>query len=148
MVKTFQRNKLEETMVRNVLGFITGFFAWSIVWVGSEKVLSAIWPEWYGAHQLAFEAAVANGGQFTADTTILLMNIVRGSIISVMSGFLAALIAGENKRSPLILSFLLVAFGILIVVLSWPFVPIWYHVIFTALLIPMTIIGGKLKTAT
>jgi hypothetical protein len=134
-------------MVRIVLGGIAGFFAWSIVWVGSEKVLSAIWPAWYGAHQLAFEAAVANGGQFTAETTILLMNIVRGSIVSVMSGFLAALIAGENKRSPLILGLLLVAFGLLIVVLSWPYVPIWYHVIFTALLIPMTIVGGKLKTA-
>jgi hypothetical protein len=135
-------------MVRIVLGVIAGFFAWSIVWVGSEKILSAIWPEWYGAHQLAFEAAVANGGQFTADTTILLMNIVRGSMVSVMSGFLAALIAGENKRAPLVLGFLLVVFGLLVVVLSWPYVPIWYHVIFTALLIPMTIMGGKLKTTT
>jgi len=134
-------------MVRIVLGVIAGFLAWSIVWVGSEKVLSAMWPEWYGAHQLAFEAAVANGGQFTADTTILFMNIVRGSTVSVMSGFLAALIAGERKRSPLILGVLLVAFGLLIVVLSWPYVPIWYHVIFTALLIPMTMMGGKLKTA-
>jgi len=134
-------------MVRVVLGVIAGFLAWSIVWVGSEKVLSAMWPAWYGAHQLAFEAAVANGGQFTADTTILFMNIVRGSTVSVMSGFLAALIAGEHKRSPLILGVLLVAFGLLIVVLSWPYVPIWYHVIFTALLIPMTMMGGKLKTA-
>ena len=135
-------------MTRIVLGVIAGFFAWAIVWVGSEKILSAIWPEWYGAHQLAFEAAIANGGQFTADTTILLMNIVRGSIVSVMSGFLAALIAGENKRSPLVLGFLLVAFDLLIVVLSWRYVPIWYGVIFTVLLIPMTMMGGKLKTTT
>ena len=135
-------------MVRIVLAAIAGFFGWSIVWVGSEKILSAIWPEWYGAHQLAFEAAIANGGQFTPDTTILLMNIVRGSIVSAMSGFLAALIAGENKRSPLVLGVLLVAFDLLIVVLSWRHVPIWYGIIFTALLIPMTILGGKLKTTT
>ena len=121
-------------------------FAWSTVWVGSEKILSAIWPEGYGAHQRAFEAAVVNGGQFTADTTLLLTHIVCGSVVSVMSGFLAALIAGENKRSPLVLAVLLVAFGLLKVVLSWPYVPLWHHVIFTALLIPMTIIGGKLKT--
>jgi hypothetical protein len=134
-------------MLRIVLGVIAGFIAWSIVWVGSEKVLSAIWPEWYGAHQLAFEAAVAHGGQFKAETTILLMNIVRGSAVSVMSGFLAARIARENRLSPIILGVLLVAFGLLIVVMSWPYVPIWYHVIFTALLIPMTILGGKLKSA-
>ena len=134
-------------MVRIVLGVIAGFLAWSIVWVGSEKILSVIWPEWHGAHQLAFTAAIKNGGQFSADTTILLMHIVLGTIVSVMSGFLAALIARENQRSPLILGLLLMAFGLLKVVMSWPYVPIWYHVIFTALLIPMTILGGKLKTA-
>ena len=135
-------------MVRIVLGVIAGFIAWLIAWVGSEKILSAIWPEGFGAHQRAFEAAVtnANGGQFTADTTLLLMHIVLGSIVSVMSGFLAALIAGENKRAPLILGVLLVAFGLLKVVMSWPYVPIWYHVIFTAILFPMTIVGGKLKS--
>jgi hypothetical protein len=132
-------------MVRLILGVIAGFIAWSIIWVGSERVLSAIWPEWYGAHQVAFEAAVAKGGAFTADTTILLMNIVRGSMVSVISGFLAALIARENRRSPLILSALLVAFGLLIVVMSWSYIPLWYHIIFTALLIPMTMVGGKLK---
>jgi len=132
-------------MVRIILGAIVGFIAWSIIWVGSERALSAIWPEWYGANQVAFEAAVAQGGAFTADTTILLMNIVRGSIVSVMSGFLAALIAGENRRSPLILAVLLVAFGLVIVAMSWSYIPLWYHVIFTALLIPMTMVGGKVK---
>jgi hypothetical protein len=88
------------------VGVIAGFFAWAIVSVGSEKILSAIWPEGFGAHQRAFQASVTNGGQFTSDTTLLLVHIVLGSIISVMSGFLAALIAGENKRTPLILGLL------------------------------------------
>ena len=134
-------------MVRIVLGVISGFFAWAIVWFGSEKILSAVWPE-FGAHQLAFQAAIEHGGQFTANTTMLLVHIVLASIVSVMSGFLAALIAGENKRAPLVLGFLLAAFGLLKVVMSWPYVPIWYHVVFTALLIPMTIMGGKLITNT
>ena len=130
-------------MIRIILGAIVGFFAWSFVWVGSEKIMSAIWPAWYGAHQVAFEAAIANHGQFTPDTRILLMNIVRGAIVSAMAGFLAALIAGENKRAPLILGILLLAFDLLIVILSWRLVPIWYGVIFTALLIPMTIVAAN-----
>ncbi len=133
-------------MVRIVLGVIAGFFAWAIVWFGSEKILSAIWPEWFGAHQAAFQAALEHGGPFTPDTTILFMHIVLASIASVISGFLAALIARENKRAPLVLGFVLLAFGLLKAVMSWPYVPIWYHVIFTAILIPMTILGGKLKT--
>jgi len=131
-------------MVRIVLGVIVGFFAWVIAWFGSEKILSAIWPEGFGAHQRAFEAAVKNGGPFTAATSLLLTHIVLGSIVSVMSGFLAALIAGGNTRAPLAVGFLLLALGVVKVVMSWSYVPIWYQVIFTALLIPMTIMGGKL----
>ena len=135
-------------MLRIVLGIISGFISWMIAWVGSEKILSAIWPEGFGVHQRAFEEAVKNGGQFTADTTMLLTHIVLGSIVSVMSGSLAALIAGENTRAPLVLGFVLLALGILKAVMSWPYVPIWYHVIFTAILLPMAIVGGKLITTT
>ena len=135
-------------MLRIVLGVIAGFMAWVMAWVGTEKILSAISPEGFGAHQRAFEAAINDGGQFTADTKLLLTHIVIGSIVSVMAGFLAAVIAAENIRAPLALACLLLALGLLKVVMSWPYVPIWYHVIFTALLIPMTIIGGRLYAAT
>ena len=133
-------------MVRIVLGVVAGFFAWAIVWVGSEKIFSAIWPEWFGAQLTAFQAAVEHGSQFTADTAFLLTQTVCASIVSVMSGFLAAVIAGENKRAPRILGFLLLAFGLLKLIMSWPYAPLWYHVIFTALLLLMTIMGGKLRT--
>ncbi len=132
-------------MVRIILGSIAGFIAWNVVWLGSEKLLSAIWPDWYGAHQIAFENAVINGGDFSPDTTILIMNIVRGSLIAVMSGYLAALIARENRRSPLILAVLLGGFAVLIMAMSKSYIPLWYPIIFTALLIPTTLWGGKLK---
>ena len=134
-------------MLRIVLGVIAGFIAWLIVWVGSEKVLSAIWPA-FGVQQRAFEEAVKNGGQFTADTTMLLTHIVIGSIVSVMAGSLAALVAGENSRAPLIVGCLLLLMGIAKAVMSWPYVPIWYHVIFTAILLPTAIVGGKLINNT
>jgi len=133
--------------MRIALGVIAGFFAWTIAWVGIEQMLSAMWPAWYGAHQLAFTAAIKNGAPFTADPTILLIHIVCASVVSVMAGLLAAWVARENKRAPVILGLLLLAFGVLKAVMSWPYVPIWYHVIFTALLVPMTMVGGKLKTA-
>jgi hypothetical protein len=134
-------------MLRIVLGVIAGLIAWIISWFGSEKIISAIWPEGFGVHQRAFEEAVKNGGQYTADTTMLLVHIVMGSIVSVLAGSLAALIAGENTRAPLIVGCLLLALGLLKAVMSWPYVPIWYHVIFTAILLPLAIIGGKLITA-
>jgi hypothetical protein len=126
-----------------VLGVIAGFFGWIILWFGSEKIISALWPA-FGVHQRAFEEAVKNGGSFTADTTMLLTHIVMGSIVSLASGILAALIAGGNTRAPLILGFLLLALGLLKAVMSWPYVPLWYHVIFTAMLLPLAILGGRL----
>ena len=135
-------------MLRTVLGVITGFFAWIFVWVGIEKVLSALMPEWYGAPQLAFQNAVENGADgsgFTVATRLLLSHIVIGSIVAVMSGYLAALVSGENKRTPLVLGFVLLALGLLKVAMTWAYVPIWYHIIFTAMLLPIAIIGGKLR---
>lgn len=134
-------------MLRIVLGVIAGFIGWLIVWIGSEKVISAIWPA-FGVHQRAFEEAVKNGGEFTADTGALLTHIVLGSIVSVMAGSLAALIAGENSRAPLFVGILLLLMGIAKAVMSWQYVPIWYHVVFTAILLPLAIIGGKLITTT
>jgi len=133
-------------MVRIVLSAFAGFVAWLILWVGSETFLSAIGPEWYGVHQRAFEAAIIEGGPFTANTTLLLIQIVLASIVSVTSGFLASTIAGENKRAPSYLSVLLLIFGLLKVTMSWQYVPIWHHIIFLSLLVPMTVMGGKLKT--
>ena len=132
-------------MLRIVFGVIGGFISWIMVWFVSEKGLSAIWPA-FGVHQKAFEEAIKNGGQFTADTTMLLTHIVTGSIVSVMAGSLAALIAGETSRAPLFVGILLLLMGIAKAVMSWQHVPIWYHVIFTAMLLPMAIVGGRLVT--
>ncbi|HMJ08831.1 MAG TPA: hypothetical protein VK468_07485 [Pyrinomonadaceae bacterium] len=133
--------------MRIILGVIAGFIAWLIVWVGVEKIIAAVWPA-FGVHQKAFEEAIKNGGQFTADTGALLTHIVMGSIVSVISGALAALIAGENSRAPLFVGILLLAMGVMKAVMSWQYVPIWYHVIFTAMLLPLAVIGGKLITTT
>ena len=135
-------------MVRIVLGVIAGFFAWVIAWVAIEKILSAALPEWYGAPQLAFQNAVENGGEFTAETRLLLMHLVIGSVVSLMAGYLAGSVAGENARAPLAVGCVLLVLGLLKAVMSWPYVPIWYHLLFTALLLPAAIVGGKLYTTT
>lgn len=132
-------------MGRIILGAIVGFIVWSVIWVGSEAAMSAIWPDWYGAHQVAFEKAVTEGGDFTPDTTILVMNIVRGALLAILAGWLAAVIARENKRSALILGVLLVAFCIMIMSMAKSYVPLWYMITFTLVFIPMAMLGGRLK---
>ncbi|MGB7207623.1 MAG: hypothetical protein WBD27_03080 [Pyrinomonadaceae bacterium] len=135
-------------MVRIVLGVIVGFIAWSILWLGSDQVLRSASPGWYGAHELRFEGAKINETPFVADTMMLILHLVRSVIISFMSGFLAAIVANESKKTTLVLGILLLAFGIFVQLDVWKFIPVWYHFLFLFLLIPMTMMGGKLKRST
>ena len=135
-------------MLRIVLGVIAGFIGWMILFIGIEKAISAVWSA-FGVNQKAFEEAVKNGpgaSGFTADTTMLLTQLILGAIVSLMAGALASFIAGGNSSAPMIAGCLLLAMGIAKAVMSWQYVPIWYHVVFTAMLLPLAIVGGRLVT--
>ena len=133
-------------MIRIILGVIAGFIAWSILWVGSDQILIAMLG-WYGEHQTAFQKAMSDGGPFEANSAVLIMHLVRSVIISLISGYLAALVAGENRRAPLALGILLFLFGLMVQIVAWRYIPIWYHFLFLFLLIPVTIAGGRLRNA-
>ncbi len=135
-------------MLKIVLGVIAGFVAWSVLWAGSDQVLVMASPGWYGIHQDDAYLALQNGESFSADTTIMLIRLAVAAIATIMSGFLAAFVAGENRRAPFALGILLLIVGIAVQASAWNVMPIWFHVIFLALLLPLSILGGKLKTAS
>ena len=130
-------------MLRMILGVIAGFISWMILWIGSEKIIGVLWPA-FGSHQKAFEDAIKNGGAFTPDTDALVVHIVVGSIVSLLAGSIAAFAAGENAKAPLIAGVLLLLMGIAKAAMSWQLVPMWYHILFTAMLLPMAFLGGRL----
>jgi heme A synthase len=132
-------------MVRIILGIIVGFVVWSILWGGGDEVLARFFPDWYGAHQWAFEKAVVNRTGFDANPSILFIHIIRSILASLISGYIAALVANENRRTPLILGILLLLVGIVVQMYVWGLLPIWYHLVFLILLIPGTIAGAKLR---
>lgn len=132
-------------MLRIIAGIIVGFVVWSILWTGSDALLSVLSPGWYGKHQTEFGAAVTNNQPFPPDSTVLILGLLRSVVFSLISGFIVASIARENMKSTVGLGILLVLFGIFIQSIFWNYVPLWYHIPFLLLLIPMTIAGGKLK---
>jgi hypothetical protein len=132
-------------MLRIVLGALAGFVLWSILWVGGDALLSAISPDWWGKTSLEFRAAVENKTPYSLDSIVLILLLVKSVVISVISGFVTAIIAGENAKSTLGLGILLVLFGIFIQSIYWNYMPLWYHLPFLLLLIPMAMLGGKLR---
>ena len=131
-------------MWRIILAIIVGFILWSILWVGSDALMSLISADW-GKTSADFRAAVENKTPYTLSAAVLVALLVKGFIVSIISGFAAALIARENVKSTLVLGVLLLIFGIFVQAVHWTYMPLWYHIPFLVMLIPMTIFGGKLK---
>ena len=132
-------------MLRIILGVVAGFIAWSILWIGSDQLFHMFSPTWYGAQKDAMELAVVNGESYRTDATISIIDLIRSGIATIMAGFIAAVVAGENKRSTLVLGIILLIVGIAVQQHLWNVFPIWFHVIFLLSLIPLTILGGRMK---
>ena len=132
-------------MIRIILGIIVGFVAWSIIWIGSDALMQSFSPAWWRVQKDAMQLAVVNNESYRTDTLISVLDLVRSVIASIMAGYLAAIVAGENRRSPFILGFILLIVGIAVQWHLWNVYPIWFHPVFWILLIPATILGGKMK---
>ena len=132
-------------MVRIILGIIAGFVVWSIVWVGSDATLIMLSPDWYGKHSTDAEKAFMNATTLVSDPLILVVNLLRSFFTSLMAGYIAALVAGEYKRSTMILGVILIAIGVFIEYTFWNLAPAWYHILFVLFLLPMTVLGGRLR---
>lgn len=122
-------------MGKIILGVIVGFIVWTIIFVSGETALKAISP-----------SLVAPENATSVDSTGLLLGyLIRSIIASIVAGFTAAFIAKENARTPLLLGIVFMIVGVLVQISAWSVLPVWYHLTFLILLIPMTIFGGKLK---
>ena len=121
-------------MARGILAVIAGFVIWSIIWLASTHGLMAAMP------------GDVHAGQPVTSVTVLLILLVVSVIASVISGYITAMVATE-KHMTYVMAFGVVNLlvGIFFQVQSWDLMPIWYHLIFLALLIPAIMYGGKLR---
>jgi hypothetical protein len=132
-------------MLRVILGAIIGFIVWILLLMVTDAVWLAISPDWFGKHQTEFQAAVNNKTPFMVDSTILIITVIRSAIFTVITGYIAALIAKENFKSPALLGVLLFLFGGVVSLVAWNYLPFWYHLGILLPLIPLAILGGKLR---
>ncbi|HEX8637718.1 MAG TPA: hypothetical protein VF692_06635, partial [Pyrinomonadaceae bacterium] len=98
-------------MLKIILGAIVGFIIWAVFLFVSDQIWLLLSPDWYGRHQNELVTAINNKTDYTADSAILMIAVVRSAIFSVMTGFIATLISKENFKSPLLLGIFLLAFG-------------------------------------
>lgn len=119
--------------MKNFLYALAGFVLWTVLWLGSNAGVAAALPDAY-----------ADDGS-TSSTGILLLLLVLSAVFSVVSGWLAVRITkGSSTQPATILGVLLLLVGIAVQAGYWNVMPIWYHLIFLALLFPAAVFGGRL----
>ena len=125
--------------MRNVIAIVAGYALWTAIWLVGGLVLGRIFPD---------QAESYAQGIWITSTAYLLIALVLSVICSYLAGAVAAAVARtDTKRAVGILAVLLLATGIFVQAGAWSLMPVWYHLIFLALLVPVTMAGGKRSEA-
>lgn len=121
-------------MGRSILAVVVGFIAWTILWLVSNFAIAGAFPD-------AFRE---DGG--TASLGILLLLLADSATFSLLSGWLTGVVAKRRQVAHgVALGVLLLAVGLFFQISSWSLLPVWYHLVFLAMLLPMAALGGKLR---
>lgn len=123
-------------MVRSILSVITGIVMWGVLWAGAGIGLAKAMPDRFNDQ----------GG--TMDPIILGVLIAYSVVLSLLAGFLCATIARRvMMRHVMILAIIQLLIGIAVQAGVWDAMPIWYHLIFLALVIPGHVAGGAMRAS-
>jgi hypothetical protein len=127
----------EHAMLRQSLAVIAGFATWSVVWLVGNEIL--------------VELHVLPHGPSTPvlDTGALLALLVNSMCATLAAGYSAAkLTPSTSMRHVLVLGGLLVVVGMVAKSNYLDLMPVWYHVAFLVLLLPVCVAGAKLRKSS
>ncbi len=120
-------------MKRAAAGVIVGYAVWTALWLGGNAGLN-----------LAFTAPIE--GEPVTATGFLLSALLLSVICSFAAGFVNTVLAKEkSKGAVLIMAGLLLLTGIGVQAGIWSLMPLWYHLTFLVLLVPVSVLGGRAK---
>lgn len=117
--------------MKKVFGVIAGYAAWTVIFLGGGAALRSA----FGVSEI--DAFVAN-----PSIPLLVLLLLLSFAASFAAGAVTARIAGIGAPV-LVLGGLLLATGIPVQIGSWDLLPVWYHLVFLVMLVPMTVVGGR-----
>ncbi len=117
-------------MTKKILGVIVGYGLWTVMWLGGNALFFS-------------EAArtVEDQTPFTAPGP--LASIVLLSILCSVAAGLACAAIGRSLGALIVLGVLLLVTGIGVQASVWTLMPVWYHLTFLGLLIPVVLLTGR-----
>ena len=121
-------------MGRTVLAVIVSLVVWFAIAFCVGYVMRASWSAY---------AAVADAMTFTLP--MMLARLALGVLATLVAGWLAGRIATHRKAAPVALGFALLAIFIPQHIFLWDKFPLWYHLFFLASLVPLAILGSRIR---
>ena len=119
---------------RTIIAVLAGAAVWAVLWIGGTQAAAAAFP-----HLLV-------AGQPVTHIGALVGLLIYSLPLSVLAGYVTAAVAvGNRMRAVWGLAILQLALGIIVETSSWHLTPVWYHLVFLALIIPATVYGGTLR---
>jgi hypothetical protein len=121
--------------MKRLLAVIVGFILWSVLWLCFNVAL----------HKVGFLPAALT--QPLTDPKPLGALLLGSVLFSLIAGYVTAAIAGSSDTAAiLVLGVLLLLTGIYFQSQVWHLMPLWYHLTFLVLLIPMCYAGARLRS--
>lgn len=122
--------------MKTAVAVIVGYLVWTALWLGGN---AAFFGE---------AAKVVGAGEKYTPTGPLAAVIALSVVCSIAAGIVAAKIAKDRARAAVMTTaVLLLLTGIGVQAGVWSLMPTWYHLVFLALLVPVTWAGGRLGAA-
>lgn len=120
-------------MLRQVAAIIAGYVLWTLLWITGHMVLFTKAGE------------VAASGLGLSSPAMILPILLYSFFCSLAAGWCTALIDRERTRlSVLIMGGLLLLTGLGVQISDWTLMPAWYHLSFLVMLLPLSVLGGRL----
>ncbi len=117
-------------MLKQLIGIAVGYLTWTVVFLGGSVVLRSAM------------AGVHDAEGLTRDPVALVLYLVLSFLASFLAGLVAARLSGA-RRAVLVLAGLLLVTGIPVQLSAWGQLPVWYHLVFLGMLVPVTLAGGR-----
>ena len=123
-------------MLRRTGAVLAGYVFWSLLWLLGNQLF------------FAEAARSAQAGERVESITTLLPILLLSMFCSLLAGWVTARLQPVPPRREVIyMALLLLVTGIGVQASVWSMMPLWYHLAFLGLLLPLSLAGGRLARA-
>lgn len=122
------------SLVRTIGALVAGAITWEAVVALATLLGRLVWPAY---------SAVEEQRIFTMD--MLLSRLAVGALATLAFGFVVSWVTKGEAKSMRLVIFAWLLFSVADHIIVWQQFPVWYHLFYLAYIIPLALLGGRIK---